>query len=84
MQQPAETTQLVIAVERGADPIQGRIVEPRPLRGGFFGWLELIAALERVRGTPSGDQPPDLSTPADASASASCARELIPSLPKAV
>jgi hypothetical protein len=42
-------------IERGSDPIQGRIAEPGGQGRSFSGWIELVQEIEDARmGTSSG------------------------------
>lgn len=54
-------TQLVLTVVRGSDPISGRIRVEDDAEETFYGYLQLVAVLERVRTASSaadGDSEP--------------------------
>jgi hypothetical protein len=49
-----EQAQLIVAIAAGSDPIAGRLTLPDGSSTSFEGYMELIAALERLRGAPLG------------------------------
>ncbi len=55
-----EQAKLTVAIDPGSDPIAGWLTLPRGAPVPFEGYVELIAALERVRApTASNPQPAD-------------------------
>jgi hypothetical protein len=59
MQPEAGRTHVVIEVEHGPEPIRGAITDPPTLRGRFYGWIELVARLDRVRESEPSRQEAD-------------------------
>jgi hypothetical protein len=43
-----KSSRFTVELERGADPIRGSIEHPDGYRQPFWGWLELIEALQRA------------------------------------
>ena len=69
---------ITLELERGADPIQGRIGCPDGTYQPFWGWLELSGALDELR---CADGPMFSETPQNCAKSTSCVisgRPLIP------
>jgi len=51
---PIEVTRLIVEIEPGADPVQGRIGMVGGPSEAFSGWTDLASAIERYRTSGSG------------------------------
>jgi len=59
-----EQAQLTVTIEAGSDPIAGRLALADGSSAHFEGYMELIAALERLRGgAPTGPPQPNPPSP---------------------
>lgn len=52
-----EQAELTVTIESGSDPIAGRLALPNGSSTPFEGYVELIAALERLRGEALASPP---------------------------
>lgn len=52
---PAETALVTLRLDRGSETISGTFEDEHGVERGFWGWLELSAALDQTRGVASGN-----------------------------
>ena len=61
----ANTVQVRLELKVGSEPISGCIAAPAVAARDFWGWLELISALEDVRSGTAGPPPEQQSESSD-------------------
>jgi hypothetical protein len=53
--------QVALAIKVGSDPIEGSLTTSEHGSRSFYGWVELAAAIDAVRGAPASEPLPRVS-----------------------